>query len=106
MAAGYERRDEMKKNVLILLCLSVLLIVPHLALAGCHDLGGFSSFSLEGSNTVVLYAGSTPTGKFDVQDCDVQPRSRILLLNSMVCDGDEVMIDGNRCTVMSVSSLD
>ena len=96
----------MKRNVLILIFSGVLLALPHFALAGCHDLGGFSNFVLEGSNTVVLYGGSTPTGKFDVQNCDVQAQSRILLLNSMVCDGDEVMIDGNRCTVMNVSSLD
>ena len=96
----------MKRNILVLIFSGVFLILPHLGMAGCHDLGGFSNFVLQGSNTVVLYAGSTPTGKFDVQNCDVQPRSRILLLNSMVCDGDEVMIDGNRCTVMNVSSLD
>lgn len=87
------------------MCLGVLLIFPHLALADCCDLGGFNAFVLQGGSTVVLYAGSTPVGQFDVQNCDVQPQSRILLLNSMVCDGNEVMIDGNRCTVMDVKSL-
>ncbi len=95
----------MKKNILILMCLGVLLTLPHPALADCVDLGGFNAFVLQGANTVVLYAGSTPVGQFDVQNCDVQPKSRILLLNSMVCDGNEVMIDGNRCTVMNVTSL-
>jgi hypothetical protein len=96
----------MKRNILILFFLGILLILPNLILADCADLGGFSNFVLSRGNTVVLYAGSTPTGQFDVQDCDVQPQSRILLRKSMVCDGDEVIIDGNKCTVMDVKSLD
>ncbi len=95
----------MKRYIFILMCLGVLLILPHLVLADCVDLGGFNGFVLQGANTVVLYAGSTPVGQFDVQNCDVKPKSRILLLNSMVCDGNEVTIDGNRCTVMDVKSL-
>jgi hypothetical protein len=96
----------MKKNILILIFLGILLILPNLVLADCVDLGGFNGFVLSRGNTVVLYAGSTPAGQFDVQNCDVQPQSRILLLNSMVCDGNEVVIDGNRCTVMDVKSVD
>ena len=96
----------MKKNILILIFLGILLILPNLVLADCVDLGGFNGFVLSRGSTVVLYAGSTPTGQFDVQNCDVQPQSRILLLNSMVCDGNEVVIDGNRCTVMDVKSVD
>jgi hypothetical protein len=96
----------MKRNILILFFLGTLLILPNLVSADCADLGGFNGFVLSRGNTVVLYAGSTPTGQFDVQNCDVQPQSRILLRKSMVCDGDEVIIDGNRCTVMDVKSLD
>jgi hypothetical protein len=96
----------MKRNVLILIGLGMLLSLANLAWADCHDLGGFNSFVISRGSTLILYAGSTPVGQFDLQSCDVQPQSRILLLKSMVCDGDEVMIDGNRCTVMSVQSVD
>ena len=96
----------MKKNILILIFLGILLILPNLIFADCVDLGGFNSFVLSRGSTVTLYAGSTPTGQFDLQSCDVSPQSRILLLKSMVCDGDEVVIDGNRCTVMDVKSVD
>lgn len=95
----------MKKNILILVCFGMFLFLPGLVLADCDDLGGYTNFVLQGYNTVVLYAGSTPMGQFDVQSCNVQPRSTILLIKSMVCDGDEVMIDGTRCTVMNVKSL-
>jgi hypothetical protein len=96
----------MKNSTRILFCFGIGVLLPTLALADCADLGGYNSFVLSRGNTVVLYAGSTPTGQFDVQNCDVQPQSRILLLKSMVCDGDEVVIDGNRCTVMDVKSVD
>lgn len=96
----------MKRNVFILMCLGVFLIFANLASAGCQDLGGYNTFVISRGNTIILYAGSTPVGQFDLQSCDVQPQSRILLLKSMVCDGDEVLIDGNRCTVMDVKSVD
>jgi len=96
----------MKKLILILLCLGILLVLPNLILADCVDLGGFNAFVLSRGNTIVLYAGSTPTGQFDVQSCDVQLKANILLLKSMVCDGDEVVIDGTKCTVMNVKSKD
>jgi len=35
------------------------------------DIGHFSDFSLEGTNTVILYAGSMPVVRFDVQNCNV-----------------------------------
>ena len=96
----------MEKKRLILVLLGIFLILPNLASAGCQDLGGYNSFVISRGSTVILYAGSTPIGQFDLQSCDVQPQSRIMLLNSMVCDGDEVVIDGNRCTVMDVKSVD
>ncbi len=97
----------MKKSILILLSLVLSLLIPGLVLADCDDLGGFTGVVLQGTNTVVLYAGSSPTGQFDVQGgCNVTPTSSILLMKSMVCDGDEVLIDGTKCTVMNIKSLD
>ncbi len=96
----------MEKIFLIFMCLGILLVLPGLVLADCDDLGGFSSFTFLGSNTVVLQAGSTASGQFDVQDCSVQQGSTIQLLNNKVCDGDEVIIDGSRCRVMNVRTSD
>ena len=98
----FERRYEMKRNILILLCLGILLVLPNLVLADCADLGGFNSFSVSG-NTVTLYSGTTPFVRFDVQ-CDIQPTSRLQLIKGYVCDGDEVLIDGSRCTILNVNS--
>ena len=93
----------MRKNILIVVCFGIFLILPSLALADCADLGGYSSFALTGGNTVTLYSGTTPFVKFDVQ-CSIQSTSRLQLIKGYVCDGDEVLIDGSRCTIMNVNS--
>jgi hypothetical protein len=93
----------MKKNILMGLCLGILLVAPNVVLAGCTDLGGFTSFSVTG-NTVTLYSGTKPFVKFDVR-CDVQPKSKLQLIKSDVCDGDEVLIDGVKCTILNLTSL-
>ena len=95
----------MKKNILMGLCLGIVLVVPNVVLADCADLGGFTSFSVTG-NTVTLYLGNAPLAKFDVRcDVEVQPDSRLQLIKSLVCDGDEVLVDGSTCTVLDVTSL-
>jgi hypothetical protein len=99
-----ERRKKMKRNFLTLLCLGFVLIVPNLVLADCADIGGFSSFSLsEDGGTVTLYSGSTPYVKFGVE-CDIQSTSKLQLIKGYVCDGDEILVDGSRCTILDVNS--
>ena len=99
----FDRRCEMKKNILILACLGILVVLPNLVLADCGDVGGFSSFSVSGGNTVTLYSGGTPYVKFDVQ-CSIQPTSKIQLIKGYVCDGDEILVDGSRCTILNVNT--
>jgi hypothetical protein len=96
----------MKTPIKILLYLGILLLLPGLAWADCMELGGFTSFTLEGENTIVLYVGSAPYAKFDVADCDVQSTSTIQLLKSYMCDGDELLIDGERCSILNIRSAD
>jgi hypothetical protein len=95
----------MKRNIFFLLGLTILLQLPILSFAECTNIGGFNNFSLVGTNTVILYAGSSPVARFDVLDCNVQSTSKIQLIKSDVCDGDEIMIDGSRCTMMEMKPL-
>jgi hypothetical protein len=95
----------MKKKFFFVLSLGIFFLLPNLSSAECTTIGGFSSFSLEGANTVILYAGSGPVARFDVQNCEVQPSSQIQLIKSYVCDGDEIMADGSRCTIMEIKPL-
>jgi len=94
-----------KTKIGLALCLGSVLLVPNLSLAECTSIGGFTNFSLVGNNTVVLYAGASPVARFDVLDCSVQPTSNIQLIKSDVCDGDEILIDGSRCTIMEIKPL-
>jgi hypothetical protein len=95
----------MKREILLPLCFGILFLLPNLSSAECTDIGYFSSFTLEGSNTVILYAASMPVVRFDVQNCDVRPSSKIQLLKTNVCDGDEIMIDGKRCVMMNIKPI-
>ena len=95
----------MKKTILFMTCLAVIYLLPNLSSAECTSIGYFNSFSLEGSNTVILYAASKPILRFDVMNCSLQPSSKIQVLKSDVCDGDEIMIDGFKCTMMEIKPL-
>lgn len=92
------------KKILFLLILGLFLLLPNLVLADCVNIGGFSRFSLQGV-TVILYAGSSPVARFDLQNCEAQPTSQIDPIKTDVCDGDEILIDGSRCTMMEIKSL-
>jgi len=93
----------MKKNIVILVCLGILVVLPNLVLADCADLGGFTSFSVTGGNTVTLYSMNTPFVKFDVQG-SIDPTSKLQLVKGYVCDGDEVLVDGSKSTILNVNS--
>jgi hypothetical protein len=90
--------------IVMSLC-SVFFLFPNLSWAECTDIGNFNSFSLEGTHTVILYAGSMPVARFDIQNCDVQPSSKIQLIRTNVCDGDEILIDGKRCVMMDIKPI-
>jgi hypothetical protein len=96
----------MKRNFLVLLFVGIFLVLPNLVFADCDDFGGYTSFVLQGTNTVVLYAGTTAIGQFDVQTCNVEANSTLRIVKNPVCDGDQVVIDGSNCTVINVQSLD
>jgi hypothetical protein len=101
----FKEDNRMKKVIFMALCAAILFLVPNLSLGECTDIGYFGSFSLEGQNTVVLYAGSQPVVRFDIQNCSVKPSSKIQLIKSYVCDGDEILIDGSRCVMMNIKPL-
>jgi hypothetical protein len=99
-----KEEKRMKKMILLVLCLGIISL-PILSSAECTDIGFFNRFILQGTNTVILYAGSQPVVRFDVQNCTDQTSSKIQLIKSYVCDGDEIMIDGTRCTIMEIKPL-
>jgi len=95
----------MKKRISVLAGLGVLFLLPSLGLADCCDLGGFTSYAVDANNTVILFSGNTPMAKFSVQ-CSIQNDSKIQLLKTYMCDGDELLVDGSRCMVNNVTATD
>ena len=94
----------MKKNILILLCLSILLAVPSLALSDCTDFSSATSWYAQDDNTIVYYSQNTPVAKIVLQDCTVSSSSNIRFLKTYICDSDSLLIDGEECSIMSLTS--
>ena len=92
----------MKKKAVLSLVLFMILFLPGLCLAECTEIGFFNRFVIEKPQRVILYLGSVPIVRFDVMDCEVKPTSNIELIKSYVCDGNEIMIDGVKCTIMEI----
>ncbi len=90
----------MKRNSLILAFLFSLSL-PSLLLADCIPVGLFDRFGVEGK-TVTLYLGNVPLVKFDV-NCRVEPTSKIRVLKASVCDGDDIEIDGSKCSILTAT---
>ncbi len=95
----------MRKKILILTSLGIFLLIPALASADCLDLGGFTSWIVEGSHTVVFYLGTRPVARLEIPNCTMDASSSILLIKSYVCDTDDIMIDNEKCSILTVDAL-
>jgi hypothetical protein len=93
------------KNISIMLSLAILLF-PAFVSADCADLQRYTSWILETSHTVLFYAGQRPLARVQIPDCEIRPLSTIRLINSYVCDSDEIIIDGIACHIITVEVLD
>ncbi len=94
----------MKKNILILLCLGILLVLPNLAVPDCSDLERVTHWHVQDEKTIIFYSQNKPVGKIVLQDCTVHSSSNIRLTKSYMCDEDSLIIDGRECAIMSLTS--
>jgi hypothetical protein len=86
---------------IVFICLT---INPNLALSDCKDIGGYTSYYVQGAHTVIFYNRSWPIAYFDIPYCSIGPESTIRPVKNYVCDGNRIIIDGEACRIMSVSS--
>jgi len=94
----------MGKKTAILIGLAIILLCPGLVLSDCIDFGRFTSFYAAGGHSIIFYSGLRPIGRVEVPYCALSPSSNVQLMKTYMCDGDNIMIDGSQCTIMSVSS--
>jgi len=95
----------MKKKILILISFGIFVLIPALAFADCLDLGGFTSWVLEDTHTIVFYMGTRPVARLEIPYCTMGPSSSIRLIKSYVCDTDSIMIDGEQCSIITLQVL-
>jgi len=82
-----------------------ILLFPALVSADCADLGRYTNWYLEGAHTVIFYNGDIPLARVEIPYCEITPLSKILLLNSYVCDSDQIVVDGVACSIITVKVL-
>jgi len=92
------------RKICLVLSLTILLF-PAFVSADCADLGRFTNWILETSHTVLFYDGETPLARIEIPYCEITPLSTIRLINSYVCDSDEIMVDGVACRIITVKVL-
>jgi hypothetical protein len=93
------------KKILMILSLAISLL-PAFVSADCADLQRFTNWIIETSPAVLLYAGNKSLARVEIPNCEIGPLSTIRLINSYVCDSDEVLVDGVACHIITVEVLD
>ena len=91
------------ESILVPLAFSALLLTPAAALSDCTDLGRANHWYVLNERTIIFYVRHDPLAQVDLRSCTVNPSSRIRLLTNYVCDGDTIVVDGQECTIMTLT---
>lgn len=95
----------MKRRILIAVIFLILSFFPAWVSADCLDLGEFTHWVLENEHTAVFYRQMRPMARLDIPNCGMGPSSNIRLIKSYVCDSDEIMVDDEKCRIMTLTVL-
>jgi hypothetical protein len=96
----------MRKRFVPLFFVLFLSLFPGLLLADCLDLADYTRWDLQDPHTIIFYRQNTPLAILKVPDCTIQTYSRVRLLQSFVCGGDKIEIDGQTCSILTVKIID
>jgi hypothetical protein len=88
----------------IFLLFMALFFVPSVVMGECLDVRGATDWYVQGGHTVIIYREITPLAYLNIPYCILRASSEIQLLKTYLCDGDKILIDGDRCTIRSVRS--
>ncbi len=94
----------MGKIILITLSISVWLFFPNLVLSDCTDFGRVTSWYVQDENTIIFYSQYRPVAKIVLDDCTVNSSSNIRFLKTYMCDSDSLLVDGEECSIMTLTS--
>ncbi len=93
----------MKQKPILLIVLLLFFCLPNLGFADCAPLGRMNHWVVQDDGSILFFAGNAPLANVNLQDCTVDSSSNIRLLAGSVCDGDEIVVNGERCRVMSLT---
>lgn len=94
----------MGKVIMVMLIFPWVILSPHLALSDCTNFGNYTSWYAQDERTLVFYAQNAPIARVVLQDCSVNASSNIRLLKSYLCDSDSILVDGQECSIMTLTS--
>ncbi len=94
----------MGKKMVMLMGLAIVLLCPGLVLSDCMDFERSTSYYVQGGHSIIFYSGLMPIGRVEVPYCALSPSSSVRLIKSYACDGDDILIDGSKCIIMTVTS--
>ena len=94
----------MKRSILILSLFFVFLCCADAALSDCIDMSRATTWAVQDSRTIIYYSQNAPVAKFVLQDCEVSGSSNIQLTKTYMCDEDNLIVDGQPCGLMSLTS--
>jgi hypothetical protein len=93
----------MKRIIFLMLVFTLVLLSSNIVFSDCVELKRSNSWYAQGGHTIIFYVGPSPIARVDVR-CPVKPSSTIRLMTNYICDGDSIIIDGEVCHIMTVSS--
>ena len=97
----------MKRMVVLGLSIFLLFsLTPKMVSADCLDLSVYTSWALQDPQTIIFYKGKSPLAIVKMLDCTIQPTSRVRLLQGYVCSSDQIEIDGQACSILTVQVID
>ena len=94
----------MRDKLLPLSILIFLSTAPAVALSDCVDLGRATEYYIQGGHTVIFYVGRRPVAHVEIPYCNLHQDSTIRLIKTYTCDSDKIIVDGEKCTIGTVSS--
>ena len=93
----------MRWNTIFPAALFIFSCLPNLGWADCADLGKFNRFYVQDDGSIIFYYDNVPLATVELQDCTADSSSNIGLVKSFVCEGDDILVDGENCTLLSVT---
>ncbi len=91
------------KQMAVLLMGLFIVFLPSLGSADCTGLGRMNRWVVQDNGSIIFYYNNVVLATVELQDCTLSSSSRVDLLKDFVCQGDHISVDGETCTILSLT---